>query len=72
MKSKIMGYEAGSTDLMIVTEKRTIFVELKTPTGMGKISPNQYLVQEKLRSIGKRVLVSNDYDEMIDFIGGNT
>lgn len=52
MKSKIMGYEAGSTDLMIVTEKRTIFVELKTPTGMGKISPNQYLVQEKLRSIG--------------------
>ena len=40
-------------------------IELKTPTGSGKLSEHQEVFLKRMRNNKFYILVSNDYDEII-------
>jgi hypothetical protein len=59
------GYLGGQPDLTILNRRgRILCIELKTPTGRGRLSPKQREFLARLRSCGAKVLVSNDLAEI--------
>ena len=71
------GYIGGQPDLLILNRHRCysgLALELKTPKGNGKLSENQSKYLFQLEQSGFKVLVSNDYDqilvELIDYFSG--
>ena len=59
------GYLKGSPDIQIleVTEQYNgLFLELKSPTGMGSLTEAQLEVHQQLKDRGYKVIVSNDYE----------
>ena len=68
------GYQRGTSDLIIhnLNKHYTGFaIEFKTPLGCGKLSYNQALLLKSYKQNGFKILVSNDYDlileEIIDY-----
>ena len=62
------GYRGGQPDILILNRHKTfegLAIELKTPTGKGKVSDNQTLFLEKLNDNNFKVIINNDYDEII-------
>ena len=62
------GYVKGTCDIMILNNHRRhrgMCIELKTPTGSGKLSEHQEVFLKRMRNNKFYILVSNDYDEII-------
>ena len=65
------GYLHGSPDLIInnLHKRYTAFaVEFKSPNGRGVLSPDQSMMLRQYRYNGFKILVSNDYDHIIEQI----
>ena len=65
------GYQKGQPDLIIQNLHRTysgLCVEFKTPQGNGVLSTSQEELLEKYRLNNYKVIVSNDYDSVVDEI----
>ena len=63
-----MGYQKGACDLFIgnMHLKYSGFaIEFKTPTGYGKLSEEQEMMLQEYENNNYKILVSNDYDEII-------
>ena len=58
----------GVPDLIIIARGRTIYIELKSPKGTGRLSPLQVVTIKKMREHGATVYVIKDYDEAIRII----
>ena len=68
IKSYNMGYQKGTCDLLIgnLHLNYTGFgIEFKTPTGYGKLSKEQEMMLQEYENNNYKILVSNDYDEII-------
>ena len=68
IKSYNMGYQKGACDLFIgnMHLKYSGFaIEFKTPTGYGKLSEQQEMMLQEYENNNYKILVSNDYDEII-------
>ena len=62
------GYKKGIPDLNIMEitdQNKEFFIELKTPTLKGVISPEQQNTIDQLKIRGYKCLVVDDYNEMI-------
>jgi hypothetical protein len=71
MRSRMLGYEPGTPDLIIVNSSedkkyKGFAIEFKSPTGLGIISPSQKKCLRKFKKCGYKILVSNDYDQIIE------
>ena len=65
------GYLRGSPDLIInnLHEHYTGFcIEFKSPKGNGVLSPDQSMILLQYQNNGFKILVSNDYDQIIEQI----
>ena len=65
------GYIRGSPDLIInnLHKHYTGFcIEFKSPKGNGVLSPDQSMILLRYQSNGFKILVSNDYDQIIEQI----
>ena len=65
------GYLRGSPDLIInnLHKHYTVFcIEFKSPKGNGILSPDQSMNLQQYQNNGFRILVSNDYDQIIEQI----
>ena len=63
------GYTKGTCDLMILNNHvkyKGMGIEFKTPKGDGKLSEHQEEFLSQLQLNGYYILVSNDYDEIIE------
>lgn len=58
---------SGFPDVMLAANGRCIFVELKSPTGKGRLSARQKLMIDELTNQGVEVYVTQ-YKEVIDLI----
>ena len=71
IKCAQLGYKAGAFDLIINNLHKTyngFAIEFKSPTGKGTISENQQLMKTTYESNNIKVLISNNYDEIITSI----
>ena len=62
------GYLGGQPDILIISAHRYhqgLAMELKTPSGKGKVSPKQTDYLSKLEQAGYKCIVSNDYDAVV-------
>ena len=67
-KSYNMGYQKGSPDLIIQNLHKDysgFVIEFKNPNGNGKLSEHQKAMLKEYKKNAFKVLVSNDYDEII-------
>ena len=65
------GYLRGSPDLIInnLHKHYTSFcIEFNSPKGNGVPSPNQSMILQQYQNNGFKILVSNDYDQIIEQI----
>ena len=65
------GYLCGSPDLIInnLHKHYTGFcIEFKSPKGNGVLSPDQSMILQQYQNNGFKILVSNDYDQIIEQI----
>lgn len=63
-----LGYIAGTYDLLImhITNKHSGFaIEFKSPKGSGTISQPQIDMRMRYEASGMKVLISNDYDQIV-------
>lgn len=62
------GYTKGMPDLVIFDPCKKyhgMCCEFKNPFGTGKLSQSQITVMDKFEKLGYKILVSNDYDEIV-------
>ena len=62
------GYIGGQPDIHIVSPHKSysgFAIELKTPKGNGEFRPNQHAFLTRLKLQNHKVLVSDDYDEIL-------
>ena len=62
------GYSGGQPDILIINSHRYyqgLALELKSPTGKGKLSNKQNEYLNKLELSGYKCIISNDYEEII-------
>ena len=65
------GYLRGSPDLIINNLHKHytgFYIEFKSPKGNGVLSPDQSMILRQYQSSGFKILVSNDYDHIIEQI----
>ena len=65
------GYLRGSPDLIIDNlhiHYRGFCIEFKSPKGNGVLSPVQSIILQQYQNNGFKILVSNDYDQIIEQI----
>ena len=65
------GYLRGSPDLIINNLHKYytgFFIEFKNPNGKGILSPDQSMILLQYQNNGFKILVSNDYDQIIEQI----
>ena len=65
------GYQKGQADLLILQSNNDfsgLCIEFKSPLGSGTLSDSQEQFLFKMNTAKFSVLVSNDYDEIIDTI----
>ena len=68
IKSYNKGYQKGACDLFIGNMHLNysgFAIEFKTPTGYGKLSEEQKMMLQEYENNNYKILVSNDYDEII-------
>ena len=68
LKSYNMGYQKGSPDLIIQNLHKDysgFVIEFKNPNGNGKLSEHQKAMLKEYKNNAFKVLVSNDYDEIL-------
>jgi len=68
MKSKAKGYRSGQPDLLILNKHRRyngLAIELKSPSGKGKLSEEQELFLTDLENNNYLTLVSDKYEQVI-------
>ena len=68
IKSWQRGYTRGQCDILLLNKHKKwsgMAIELKSPTGLGVVSPDQQKFLEKLESAGYKTLLSNDYYDVI-------
>ena len=58
----------GAPDVFLLKTGRVMFVELKSPTGKGKLSEKQRREQSRLRNAGATVLTICSKEEVDDII----
>ena len=67
-KSYLKGYQKGSPDL-IIQNLHIVYsgfaIEFKNPNGNGVLSDHQQLMLQVYKNNNFKVLVSNDYDEIL-------
>jgi hypothetical protein len=66
--AKCCGYVSGQSDIIINNLHKTyngLTIELKTPSGHGRTAPNQYAFMKMSSMNGHKVVLSNDYDEIL-------
>ena len=71
LKSYNMGYQKGSPDLIIQNLHKDysgFVIEFKNPKGNGKLSEYQKVMLQEYKNNNFKVLVSNDYDEILEEI----
>lgn len=71
LKSYNMGYQKGSPDLIIQNLHKDysgFVIEFKNPKGNGKLSEYQRVMLQEYKNNAFKVLVSNDYDEILEEI----
>ena len=64
------GYLRGSPDLVINNLHKNytgLCIEFKNPNGKGILSPDQFMMLQKYQSNGFKTLVSNNYDQIIEY-----
>jgi len=61
--SKARGWEKGVPDLLIVWKGKVLFLELKTPTGKGRLSDEQKIWQKRIISAGYEYACWKTLDE---------
>lgn len=66
--SKARGWEKGVPDLVCVWKGNILFLELKTPTGKGKLSPEQIVWKNRIISAGYEYACWNTLKECEDWI----
>ena len=54
----------GCPDLICMRDGRVVFIEVKSPTGRGRLSRFQELEHARLREAGMDVMVVSDIDEI--------
>ena len=68
LRSYNLGYQKGSPDL-IIQNLHNVYsgfaIEFKSPIGYGELSEHQNVMLQEYTNNGFKVLVSNDYDEII-------
>jgi hypothetical protein len=67
----INGYVPGACDILITngtSQYNGMAIELKTPTGRGTIQDNQLLWLERQHLNNYKIVVSNDYDMLVNII----
>ena len=65
------GYLRGSPDLIINNLHKHytgFYIEFKSPKGNGVLSPDQSMMLRQYQNNGFKILVSNDYDQIIEQI----
>ena len=68
LRSYNMGYQKGSPDLIIQNLHKVyagFAIEFKSPRGYGKLTDEQQTMLQEYENNNYKVLVSNDYDEII-------
>ena len=68
LRSYNVGYQKGSPDLIIQNLHKVysgFAIEFKSPRGYGELSEHQNVMLQEYTNNGFKVLVSNDYDEII-------
>ena len=73
MEAWAKGYTKGQADLLILQSNNDftgLCLEFKSPLGSGTLSDTQEEFLFKMKKSGYYVMVSNDYDEIIDTIVG--
>ena len=68
LKSYNMGYQKGSPDMIIQNLHKDysgFAIEFKNPNGNGILSEQQSVILNEYKNNGFKVLVSNDYDEIL-------
>ena len=71
LKSYNMGYQKGSPDLIIQNLHKDysgFVIEFKSLKGNGKLSEQQIAMLQEYKNNNYKILVSNDYDEIIEEI----
>ena len=71
LRSYKMGYQKGSPDLIIQNLHKVhsgFVIEFKNPKGNGQLSEDQKVILQEYKNNGFKVLVSNDYDEILEEI----
>ena len=71
LRSYNMGYQKGSPDLIIQNLHKVysgFAIEFKNPRGNGQLSEDQKVMLQEYRNNSFKVLVSNDYDEILEEI----
>jgi prophage antirepressor-like protein len=66
------GYTRGQCDILLLNKHKKwtgMAIELKSPIGLGVLSPDQQRFLEHLERAGYKTLVSNDYDQIVVEIG---
>ena len=68
IEGKMKGYQKGCCDLMILNnhmDYKGLCIELKNPKGTGIVSEEQLKWLNDMHLNGHKVLISNDYDEIL-------
>lgn len=68
VRSKMQGYQKGSSDLIIQHPSNgyaSLSIEFKTPKGTGVVSPSQSLMLQRYRDAKHKLLPSDSYEECI-------
>jgi len=62
MRKRDMGQTAGFPDLVVLTHRGALFLEVKAEG--GRVSPAQHEVHDRLRAMGYRVAVVRSVDDV--------
>ena len=68
LRSYNLGYQKGSPDLIIQNLHKVysgFAIEFKSPIGYGELSEHQNVMLQEYTNNGFKVLLSNDYDEIL-------
>ena len=68
LRSYILGYQKGSPDLIIQNLHKSysgFAIEFKSPQGYGNLSDHQNVILKEYLNNGFKVLLSNDYDNIL-------
>jgi hypothetical protein len=60
--------QRGFPDLLLIANGRSLYMEIKSPTGKGRLSALQVRMIENMRNHGAQVVVVSDFDDAAKLI----